>query len=337
MNRSKRFSWTLGDIEVVEPVIDLLEFHMQGKHDQKMHGNEEGEQEIKVSFKGKKVFIDDGGVRKDVTDAYSAMKSMGMDISEKGIIESYLREKGYREAEQKAKEERQALGIKTIYDTFNQYQNEEYEVPDTSAHKLYKGYNYGAWGASHGESYAITGQSASVMGIDGYNISKYHSGVNEKTIAIGMLREIANDKVGAEEVLFHGFQNINNTEFNVGDTMKLPLTATAGSADGAVGYGFAGDAEYQKGKPTVFVFEKGVPMVAYNKWNKSDSKEFGHVYSEAITAGEFKVTKVETYLEDKSWQFFTDENGKRDARHLDVDFVFLEHVSTFNPDTGKWQ
>jgi GNAT superfamily N-acetyltransferase len=200
---------------------------------------------------------------------------------------------------------------------------------ETSAHPVSR-VDSGAWGSSHGLSRAMAALAAERMGIPGYrknSVTPYPEPVEE------FLRRIAGDKVGAEEPLYHGFQNVGGLKFKPGSTFRLPLTATAGDIEDVVGYGKRSDIEDQEGEPTVIAFPKGTPIVAYSKWNKTDAQEFGHVYSEAITAGEFRVTKVRTMMA-RSGQH--DRKMGKHYPHTRVRVVDVEPVGVFNPDTGKW-
>jgi hypothetical protein len=199
-----------------------------------------------------------------------------------------------------------------------------YEVPATT-HKLFRAKWSGAWGGSHSGSRSITGSSAALMGIDGYDTEDDEY----QELAAEMLASI-HGSPGAEETLYHSFQNRAHDNFAVGDTLKLPLTATAGEPKTT--YGIRSEQEDQEGPPAVFVFPAGTKMLAYGKWptnpksrdyEDGNAKEFGHVYSEAIVAGAFRVTKVEV-------KYF----GSMHSRHGVPEG---KTPQIFNPTSGQWE
>jgi hypothetical protein len=227
-------------------------------------------------------------------------------------------------------------------DPYGWRNSEMTEVPPIT-HKVPKIAGSGAWGYSHSYSFAITGSAAASMGIGGYDGSNASKQAGE--MADRFLTEIANDQTGSEEPLYHVFQNVRNTEFKVGDTLRIPLTATAGRV--GLSYGVRLDAEDQDGQPTVFVFEPGTQMMAYagmtlntardlGHLNVSDAiKEAGHIWSEAIVAGGFEVLSVETH-------YMGSQHGNR-SEQKDGHFyqiygkvVRLRQTETFRPNEG-WQ
>jgi hypothetical protein len=197
----------------------------------------------------------------------------------------------------------------------------------------------GAWGSSHHESRAIAGEAAHMMGLSGWDRSgEGHRGyVSRARLFLGA---IGRDRLGAEEVLYHGTSNPRGIQFKPGDTMDLPLTACAGSPD-TVSYGIRGwgppktqraeaarhGVKYKPDNPTLFVFPKGTPMVSYSKWGKGDAREFGYVHSEALTAGRFRVKSVTEGTRGVASAWW---NPK-------VTVVELEPVETFDLQTGSWR
>ena len=193
------------------------------------------------------------------------------------------------------------------------------------------------WGATHSGSTAITGAAAKIMGIDGYEDTDpdgkfYHA----PRLAKKMLQGIYASP-GSNEALFHGFQNTEKIDWKVGDTITLPVIASTGDPDHAPGYGIRSNAEDQEGESTMFAFPKGTPMLGYQKWNKSDAKDFGHVWSEALVAGKFKVVGFGEY-ENYGWTFFKDPTSSsgQNAGHVITKVVKLEPVEKYNPDTKEW-
>jgi len=215
---------------------------------------------------------------------------------------------------------------------------EGYEVPPVH-HKVLRMKDAAVWGYSHSGSSMMTGESAKQMGIEGYRDMEPQKGVIAVTTR--MLQEIANDSTGSEEPLYHAFENVEKTTFRPGDTMDLPLTAAAGQPETT--YGTRAEHESQEGAPTVFAFPTGTKMVAYGMWptnpkqrgyEDGNAKEFGHVYSEAIVAGRFRVEKVET-------KYFGSQHSRKplppdEIPQLYGQVVHLTPTGYFNPETGKW-
>jgi hypothetical protein len=218
----------------------------------------------------------------------------------------------------------------------------DYEPPPVT-HKVIRGANIAVWGYSHSGSSTVTGESAKQMGIEGYrdmNASK-----EAKNVATRMVQAIAEDTTGSEEPLYHAFENTRGTVFKPGDTMDLPLMATAGEPHPL--YGIRGTHENQEGAPTVFVFAKGTPMVGYGTVKKSDLedldaptieaayKERGHIWDEAIVAGRFRVVKVETkYM--GSQHSDHPESADTPIHQIYGQVVYLEPTHKFDPATKKW-
>jgi hypothetical protein len=181
----------------------------------------------------------------------------------------------------------------------------------------------GAWGSSHGISSAITGKSAAVIGADGYK--DYQPDAPKlKTLAIKKLTAIANS-VGSKEPLYHGFQNRKNVKWEIGRVFTIPLTATSGDLQGSAGYGMRVDPNDNEGPATVFEFPKGTKICGYSKWDREDAEDFGHLWSEAIVAGKFRILNVRKVRYDGTW---------RDDVFVTV--VRMEPVEYFDPETGKW-
>jgi hypothetical protein len=207
--------------------------------------------------------------------------------------------------------------------------DDTYEPPDTSSHPIVR--DNGAWGSSHGRSQAITAAAAASMEISGYTHKDQEHYAN---VANKFLDAISGDKKGSEEVLYHSFENVRGTDFKVGDTMRLPLTATQGGEPGH--YGTRLDKVDQRGEPTVFKFEKGTQILAYDKWRKDADgdwpREFKTSYAEAITAGGFKVVGVEKSGSD----MFGMQHNSADHTHGPVTgaVVTLRQTETFDRNEG---
>lgn len=192
----------------------------------------------------------------------------------------------------------------------------------------------GMWGYSHSQSSYISGEAADTMGIEGYRTDELNRKVYGR-VSDKFLQAISDDEIGTEEILYHGFQNTRGIDFKEGDTFKIPLTATSGGMDDAMGYGLRLDRKDQKGQATVFVFPHGTSMAAYQKWNNEDAKDFGFKYSEAIVAGEFQVVKS-TLIEMNMPQH---DSTPGETWHPTTVFnvVELEPISIFDMDTKSWR
>lgn len=209
-----------------------------------------------------------------------------------------------------------------------------YTVPVTT-HTIVR--DRGVWGSSHGNSQMLTGGAAALMGIEGYN-NRGELSAEGKNIVDRFLRAIGEDQDGAEEVLHHSFENVRGTSFKVGDTLRLPLTATAGDIGH---YGVRLDAEDQEGMPIVFEFAKGTQMAAYSGIQKKDLedlgaptieaaiKERGYVWDEAIVAGGFRVTGVET-------KYMGSQHSRGNPGTVQVfgKVIKLQQTESFHPTKG---
>jgi hypothetical protein len=213
--------------------------------------------------------------------------------------------------------------------------------PPTVQHDVVK--DGGLWGSSHGASKMIASVSADEMGIAGYEgFASLNADPGVVRTANRFLTAIADDAVGSEETLYHSFENTAKTNFKVGDTLRLPLTAAAGSPEA---YGVRLDYENQTGQPTYFVFPRGTQMAAYDTMTKADArelghatvqeayKEFGRVWDEAIVAGGFEVTKVETrYM--GSQHRVTPIRSDAEIPQIYGKVVYLKQTEAFVPGQG---
>jgi hypothetical protein len=190
-------------------------------------------------------------------------------------------------------------------------------------HPMLRGESIGVWGGSHAGSYDITGWSASQMGVDGY--TKQDHDHQDERLATKFLQAVS-DSPGSSEPLYHGFEDVEGIKWKSGDTVKLPLLASTGDAEDAAGYGVTG--KDQTTTPTVFAFPKGTAMAGYARWSKTNPDgtafDFGHVWSEAIVAGEFKVGRIGE-VRGRAWW-----NPK-------ITVVELIPQRVFDPKTAKWK
>jgi hypothetical protein len=186
------------------------------------------------------------------------------------------------------------------------------------------------WGSSKSNSFEMAGYSAKLMGIDGFKYKEeWNSPKALKTDTIKILDAINNDKIGSEEPTFHGFQNIQNKQFKIGESVKIPLTATASDIESAEGYGIERLRQNQKGSPTIYEFPKGTKIAPYsvNK-TKDDIESFG-IYGEAITSGEFKVSDIKK----RTIQKWYEDTQKYEP--LEIDVITLKQSRTFNPKSNS--
>jgi hypothetical protein len=178
----------------------------------------------------------------------------------------------------------------------------------------------GLWGSSHHESSTITGYSAQRMMIDGYR----DLGASERAqnLAEKFLSVIAEGR-GAGEKLYHGFTNSQRIDWKPGDTLKLPLSASTGDLTDAAGYGISYNRD-DNSLATIFEFPEHTAMAGYSRWDRENTKDFGHTWAEAIVAGEFRVRGTRTAHEG-GW------------KKLPVTVVELEPVSLFDPETRRYR
>lgn len=204
-----------------------------------------------------------------------------------------------------------------------------YTPPDTSRHKIVR--DGGLWGYSHRNSSAMSAYAAGLMGIGPGDDAL---GAPAKRAVERFLSAIA-ESPGSEEMLFHGFQNTRGTHYKVGDTVRLPLTATAGSREVA-SYATRLDRADQTHAPMLLEFPKGTPMVAYGKWSGEERREFRHVYSEALVAGEFRVVSTR---QERLYQPQHDSRPGTKGHHSTTLYrvVRLAPLRVFDPATKTWR
>lgn len=180
----------------------------------------------------------------------------------------------------------------------------------------------GLWGYSHSNSKLITGHAAKKMGIPDYKLHEPDDGADRN--AHNKLAHVLRSP-GSKEPLYHGFQNRAQRIWHEGEIVSLSLTALSGDMQGSGGYGMRIDPKDNIGPGTVFEFPKGTRIVGYAKRKPEDAAEFGYVWSEAITAGKFKIVSVRQVPYENTWR-----------RDVYLTVVRLEPVSYFDPDTETW-
>lgn len=177
----------------------------------------------------------------------------------------------------------------------------------------------GAWGSSRGNSTMITGASAHLMGLPGYDHpeGEWRSGTEKERLALAHhALHVIHKSPGVEEPLFHGTQNPRVKALQVGDQVHLPLTAAAGdsSLPESFARGREGDAP-----GSIVHFPKGTPYYPQDEYSKADRRDYEipERWSEAIVAGHFRVADRHE-----------DEEGRT--------HIHMEHLGTFNPHTKEW-
>ena len=219
------------------------------------------------------------------------------------------------------------------------------ERPEGMGHTLYRKGIYSEWGSTHGGSSAITGHSATVMGIPGYydavvqGTDDEHNWVPNaalKSVATGMVGAIAADKIGAEEPLYHGFADTSGATYKPGDTMDLPLLAAASEPD-VISYGTAwkgwDEDAVPVGTPTLLEFPRGTPMVGYSRTESAYQDEQG-IWSEAIVAGRFRVSAVRDGILGSDDMFVGPQGWRDEGRAYRV--VTLEPTHVFDIASKEW-
>ena len=192
----------------------------------------------------------------------------------------------------------------------------------TSRVRVVRDRNDYIWGASHTGSSTITGHSAAVMGIPRYDDMRPTT--QAKNLGNKFLDVIAEGR-GAGEKLYHGFSNTKGIKFKAGDTIKLPLKAASGDLDEAAGYGISYTrSDEENSSASAFEFPAHTPMAGYSRWDRENTKNFGHTWSEAIVAGEFRVVGIRTEHE-TGW------------KQLPYTVVTVEPIGLFDRKANEWR
>lgn len=214
---------------------------------------------------------------------------------------------------------------------YARFRREEKETAQASIdagafkHPMIKGSNIWAWGASHSGSSAITGASATMMGVEGYNDfaddeDKFHQKLADKFL------QAVYDSPGSSETLYHGFEDKVGINWKTGDTLSLPLMASSGDEGTANAYGVRN--KDQTTIPTMFAFPKGTRMGGYSRGKKTDPDgtvfDFGYCWDEAIIAGKFKVGRISEVTGSAHWS-------------PKIKVVELLPQGVFNPKTKKME
>ncbi len=132
------------------------------------------------------------------------------------------------------------------------------------------------WGSSNAWSYAITGASAAMLGIPGYDQNRDARRPRAIQVARYMLRQIER-AAPMKHVLYSGhvLSPDRVDELVAGARIRLPLTATTN--DASVARTFTVGA---RGEPVLFRFAKGTKAYPYSH------------YLEWIVAGDFVIQRV---------------------------------------------
>lgn len=193
------------------------------------------------------------------------------------------------------------------------------------------------WWGDHSGSRSITGSMAEMMGLDPSQWRYVSPLANEQTeVATSLADAIANGR-GAGELLYHGFERGSKSRnFDVGDVVRLPSTSVSSDLPYATAYGVRGPTdpalavngwELQTTRPSVFRFEPDTRVAPYSVYDYEDAAEYGRLYDEAITAGEFGVVGV--------------ERGKRGVSRAwwdpEVDIYTLRQKKVFDPKSRTYR
>lgn len=162
----------------------------------------------------------------------------------------------------------------------------------------------GSWGVSHGMSYAITGESAALMGIPGFRradrrdpddlIAEYDAGYAAtnpelQAIATRFLRTIYEGSQPSDTRRFHGTAGRQWADVQPGQVVDLPLTATDRER-GTVTYALHGqDRDNPEHPPYLIVFPKGTAAAGIGRLFDVYTDEYTRQWSEAVVAGRFRV------------------------------------------------
>ena len=191
-----------------------------------------------------------------------------------------------------------------------------------------------------------------MMGIEGYHKTDTHiSGHTQKQAKL-ILEEIHADQQGSPSELFHGFASELKGE--VGDTVRIPTTATSGTRWGPKALpdsemydktptqqGISDAESWAAGRPynhkgsTIIVFEKGTPMAGYSKNEKEFRKENG-TWGEAIVAGKFKITKIESHTPYPRYMERDPSSREVIQWQPPMRVVYVRNVGVFDPGTRRW-
>lgn len=146
------------------------------------------------------------------------------------------------------------------------------------------------WGESNHGSQALTGASARLLGIGGYQCLE--SSNDEQRIARSMLGDIGRDARGSRTALYSG-HSMNDERlglFKPGAVVTLPLTAC--SVDRHEARQFTVGEPGRRGSHDVLLqFERGTPNLGYGRDAHGDTLE-------RITAGAFSVTDLLATVDD---------------------------------------
>lgn len=200
-----------------------------------------------------------------------------------------------------------------------------------------EGESRGSWGASHGLSYSITGESAALMGISGFrrtsddtdeHLFDYFSGYDtaqhrQQSIAHRFLRTIYEGTQPSDVRRFHGTAGQQWADVKPGDTVDLPLTATARDR-GTVTYGMDRSGERDgpdAPPPYLIVFPKGTASAGIShEWDENGDYRLP-TWDEAVVAGRFRV------------------KARHDVRTPGIGYytrIELEPVEVFDPVRRRW-
>jgi hypothetical protein len=152
-----------------------------------------------------------------------------------------------------------------------------------------EGFAQGAWGGSHSTSYAMAGVSAALMGITGYRRTAFEPPWLQAA-ATRFLRTIYEGSQPSTVRRFHGTAGQQWADVRPGQTVDLPLTATARDR-GTVSYAVRGqqDRDNPEHQPYLIVFPKGTATAGIShEWDENGDYRLPS-WDEAVVAGRFRV------------------------------------------------
>lgn len=149
------------------------------------------------------------------------------------------------------------------------------------------------WGESNEGSQGITGESAKILGLEGYRPGSEQ----DARIARAFLNEIASGRTVATRPLYsgHNMSDERLAQFSRGSIVVLPLTATSVDEEEAGEFTTGEPGTGQNGNEVLISFPVGTPMINYGALGGAGADTL-----ERIVAGAFRV-EGRTTTKDPYW------------------------------------
>lgn len=186
-----------------------------------------------------------------------------------------------------------------------------------------EGVAQGVWGSSHSQSFWMAGESATLMGITGYRTFDDGDRPFMQAAATRFLRTIYEGSQPSDVRRFHGTAGRQWADVRPGQTVDLPLTATARDR-GTVTYGMDRSGERDgpdAPPPYLIVFPKGTASAGIShEWDDNGDYRLP-TWDEAVVAGRFRV------------------KARHDVRTPGIGYytrIELEPVEVFDPVRRRW-